>query len=49
MPKRPYPRTTLYHLLAAYGDVCGRAAERKRRDDLFPHKLPAMTIGGRNV
>jgi hypothetical protein len=43
--KRPYPRTTYWHLLAAYADVLHRAAERDRQADLYPFKLPPLTIG----
>ena len=45
--KRRYPHTTLYHLLAAYGDVLNRAAERKQQDELFPLKLPPVSTGKR--
>ena len=43
--KRRYPETSYYHVLAAYADVLTRWAKRQERADLFPHKLPPVTIG----
>lgn len=47
MAKRRRNPITLYHLLAAYADVLHRANERQREAELYPFKLPQLTIGGR--
>lgn len=43
--KRRYPQTSLYHVLAAYGDVLARLRESQREAELYPFKLPPMTAG----
>lgn len=48
--RRKFPETTLYHVLAAYGDVLNRASARSNGEEgLFPLKLPPLTIGEANA